>query len=92
MTWYTRYTFQMIEKMQRENIKSFQPKQRCVKDLYNHTHELMKRLVWSSRKSSFLTRCSLADIRFSSMQIVVQERQDPRSSDGDLSRQQIALF
>jgi cation diffusion facilitator CzcD-associated flavoprotein CzcO len=51
MTWYTRYTFQAIEKMQRENIKAFEPKQQRVKDLYNHTHELMKRLVWSARKT-----------------------------------------
>lgn len=48
LEWYTRYAFQMIEKMQTENIKSFEPKQGAIKDLYNHTHELMKRLVWSS--------------------------------------------
>jgi hypothetical protein len=52
MTWYTRYTFQAIEKMQRENIKAFEPKLQRVKDLYNHTHELMKRLVWSARKQT----------------------------------------
>lgn len=46
--WYTRYLFQMVEKMQRENIHSFSPLPGPVKDLYNHTHELMKRLVWSS--------------------------------------------
>ena len=40
--------FQMVEKMQTENIKSFEVKAGAVKDLYNHTHELMKRLVWSS--------------------------------------------
>ena len=34
--------------MQTENIKSFSVKAGAVKDLYNHTHELMKRLVWSS--------------------------------------------
>jgi hypothetical protein len=38
--------------MQRENIKAFEPKPQRVKDLYNHTHELMKRLVWSARKQS----------------------------------------
>ncbi|KAJ9644328.1 hypothetical protein H2204_001680 [Knufia peltigerae] len=48
LEWYTRYAFQMIEKFQRENIKSFEPKEKAIKDLYNHTHELMKRLVWSS--------------------------------------------
>ncbi|KAJ6143406.1 monooxygenase [Penicillium samsonianum] len=48
MEWYTRYIFQMIEKMQTENIKSFEVKEDAVKDLYDHTHELMKRLVWSS--------------------------------------------
>jgi hypothetical protein len=36
--------------MQKENIKSFEPKKEAVHDLYNHTHELMKRLVWSSGK------------------------------------------
>ena len=48
LEWYTRYLFQMVEKMQTENIKSFEVKAGAVKDLYNHTHELMKRLVWSS--------------------------------------------
>lgn len=38
----------MIEKMQTENIKSFEPKAGAIRDYYNHTHELMKRLVWSS--------------------------------------------
>lgn len=38
----------MITKYQRENLHSFSPQPRAVKDLYNHTHELMKRLVWSS--------------------------------------------
>lgn len=38
----------MIEKYQIENIKSFEPKPEAIRDLYNHTHELMKRLVWSS--------------------------------------------
>lgn len=48
LEWYTRYAFQIIQKVQRENIKSFEVKDEVVKDLYNHTHELMKRLVWSS--------------------------------------------
>ncbi|KAF9883658.1 hypothetical protein FE257_003092 [Aspergillus nanangensis] len=48
MEWMTRYAFQVIEKVQTENIKSFEPKRGAIKDLYNHTHELMKRLVWSS--------------------------------------------
>lgn len=56
MEWYTRYMFQAIEKMQTENIKSFEVKEGAVKDLYNHTHELMKRLAWSSRK--YLPTCS----------------------------------
>jgi len=38
----------MITKFQTENIKSFEPKRGAIKDLYSHTHELMKRLVWSS--------------------------------------------
>lgn len=48
----TRYSFQVIEKVQKENIKAFEPKKGAVKDLYNHTHELMKRLVWSARECS----------------------------------------
>ena len=48
LEWYTRYSFQWISKMQTENIASFEPKAGAVKDFYNHTHELMKRLVWSS--------------------------------------------
>jgi hypothetical protein len=38
----------MIEKMQTENIKAFEPKAEAAEDLFKHTHELMKRLVWSS--------------------------------------------
>lgn len=48
LEWHTRYMFQMIEKLQTENIKAFEPKPECIKELYNHTHELMKRLVWSA--------------------------------------------
>lgn len=48
LEWHTRYLFQLIDKMQRENIKSFTPKAECVQDFYQHTHTLMKRLVWSS--------------------------------------------
>lgn len=40
--------FQMTNKLQTENIKAYEPKPECVKQLYNHTHELMKRLVWSA--------------------------------------------
>lgn len=50
MEWYTRYIFQMIEKVQTDNIKSFEVKTDAVKELYNHTHELMKRLAWSARE------------------------------------------
>jgi hypothetical protein len=42
--------FQVIEKVQTENIKAFEPKSKAVREYYNHTHELMKRLAWSSRK------------------------------------------
>lgn len=52
MEWLIRYIFQIIEKVQKENIKSFEPKKDAIRDLYNHTHELMKRLVWSSGKLS----------------------------------------
>lgn len=48
LEWYTRYIFQVIEKIQTENIKSVEPKEEAIRDLYDHTHELMKRLVWSS--------------------------------------------
>jgi hypothetical protein len=45
--------FQMVNKLQTENIKAFEPKAACVKELHNHTHELMKRLVWSARCNSW---------------------------------------
>ncbi|KAH8897975.1 FAD/NAD(P)-binding domain-containing protein [Thozetella sp. PMI_491] len=48
LEWYTRYMFQVIEKFQKEDIKTFEPKAEAIRDLYNHTHELMKRLAWSS--------------------------------------------
>ncbi|KAI4601358.1 hypothetical protein KJ359_012550 [Pestalotiopsis sp. 9143b] len=48
MEWATRYIFQVIDKMQTENIKAIEPKSRAVREYYNHTHELMKRLAWSS--------------------------------------------
>jgi hypothetical protein len=48
LEWHTRYMFQMIEKMQTENIKAFEPKVEAAEELFKHTHELMKRLVWSS--------------------------------------------
>ena len=53
LEWYTRYMFQMIEKLQTENIKAYEPKQDAVRELQNHTHELMKRLAWSSACSSW---------------------------------------
>ena len=34
--------------MQREDIVSVEPKPEAIRDFYNHTHEMMKRLVWSS--------------------------------------------
>ncbi|KAF4463141.1 cyclohexanone monooxygenase [Fusarium albosuccineum] len=48
LEWHTRYLFQMIEKLQRENIKCFDPKPECIQEFSQHTHTLMKRLVWSS--------------------------------------------
>jgi hypothetical protein len=53
LEWYTRYMFQMIEKLQTENIKAYEPKKEVVRELHNHTHELMKRLAWSSACSSW---------------------------------------
>lgn len=38
----------MINKYQRDNMHSFEPSAEATKDFYNHTHELMKRLVWSA--------------------------------------------
>jgi hypothetical protein len=46
--WHTRYMFKMVNKLQRENIKSFEPKPEAMLDFYNYTHEMFKRLVWSS--------------------------------------------
>lgn len=51
--WHTRYMFQMINKLQRENIRAFDPKKECIREMYNHTHELMKRLTWSAACSSW---------------------------------------
>ncbi|KAJ9614291.1 hypothetical protein H2200_002427 [Cladophialophora chaetospira] len=48
LEWYTRYAFEVIEKVQREGIKSFEPKISVIKEHYNYTHEFMKRMVWSS--------------------------------------------
>lgn len=45
--------FDMVVKLQQENIKCFDPKAEAVREFYNHTHELMKRLVWSSACSSW---------------------------------------
>lgn len=53
MEWATRYIFQVIDKMQTENIKAIEPKSEAVQEYYNHTHELMKRLAWSSREFLF---------------------------------------
>jgi hypothetical protein len=48
--------FHMINKLQTENIKAFEPKAKCVQDYYNHTHELMKRLAWSAACSSWFKK------------------------------------
>ncbi|KAH6664823.1 cyclohexanone monooxygenase [Halenospora varia] len=53
LEWHTRYLFQMVHKLQRENIKAYSPKLSATNELFNHTHELMKRLVWSSACSSW---------------------------------------
>jgi hypothetical protein len=39
--------------MQREGIKAIEPKKEVIAELYDHTHELFKRLVWSSACSSW---------------------------------------
>lgn len=48
LEWHTRYLFKMINKLQRENIKCFDPKPECVEEFAQYTHTMMKRLVWSS--------------------------------------------
>ncbi|KAM0431515.1 hypothetical protein ACHAPT_005493 [Fusarium lateritium] len=48
LEWHTRYLFRMINKLQRENIKSFDPKPECIEEFSQHTHTIMKRLVWSA--------------------------------------------
>jgi hypothetical protein len=53
LEWYTRYMFQMVDKLQTENIKAYEPKKEAVHELQNHTHELMKQLAWSSACSSW---------------------------------------
>lgn len=91
--WYTRYIFQVIEKIQTENIKAVEPKKEAIRDLYNHTHELMKRLVWSSacRKcpchTSWTRSLTVAFIRK-----LVQERQDTWPGNGDIPGQSTAFL
>ncbi|PKY06945.1 FAD/NAD(P)-binding domain-containing protein [Aspergillus campestris IBT 28561] len=46
--WNTRYMFKMIDKMQKEGIKAYNPKAEAQRDFFNHTHEMMKRTAWSS--------------------------------------------
>ncbi|KAF4626164.1 hypothetical protein G7Y89_g11997 [Cudoniella acicularis] len=53
LEWHTRYLFLMTNKLQKENIKSFSPKASATEELFAHTHELMKRLVWSSACNSW---------------------------------------
>lgn len=48
LEWHTRYLFAMITKLQSENIKAFDPKPECILEFSQHTHTLMKRLVWSA--------------------------------------------
>jgi hypothetical protein len=38
----------MLQKFQRENIKSFSPSPAATAEFQAYTHSLMKRLVWSS--------------------------------------------
>ncbi len=65
----------MIEKLQADHIKSFEPKEEAIKDLYNHTHELMKRLAWSSRKSTHIADYCQHEVNTNSrrLPLVVQE-------------------
>jgi hypothetical protein len=53
LEWHTRYLFMCINKLQTENIKSMSPKPALIDQLQNHTHELMKRLVWSAACNSW---------------------------------------
>jgi len=47
------YVFQAIEKMQREGIKSFDPKQEAVDDFIEHKDAVMEDTVWKSNCSSW---------------------------------------
>lgn len=103
MEWATRYIFQVIDKMQTENIKAIEPKSRAVREYYNHTHELMKRLAWSSREFCFYCASSKRMMKsrpssslsltnsLHSLSVVVQKRQGPRARDGHLPRLEAAL-
>ena len=92
MDWYTRYIFQMINKVQTDNIKAFEIKEEAVKDLYDHTHELMKRLAWSSRRVPSHVPGSEAILTLHSMPLMVQKRQDPWPSHSHLSWLSATLF
>lgn len=46
LKWLVRHVFEVIEKMQTENIRAVKPKEEAVRDFYLHTHEMMKRLVF----------------------------------------------
>lgn len=101
LEWYTRYVFQMIDKFQSEGIRTFEVKGSVIKDHYNYTHELMKRMVWSSGKPTCLRILAVLDaiivltLRFvphRSMSLLVQKWQSPRARNSDLSRESAALF
>lgn len=48
LEWYIRYAFLMIKKVQTENSNSFEARKDAIRDHFNYTHELMKRMHWSS--------------------------------------------
>lgn len=48
LEWYTQYMFQMINRLQTESIKAYEPRKPAVCELQNHPHELIKRLAWPS--------------------------------------------
>ncbi|KAI3573497.1 hypothetical protein IWW34DRAFT_837550 [Fusarium oxysporum f. sp. albedinis] len=54
LEWHLRYSIKVIQKLQRENIKAIAPQHQAADDYFQHTHEMMKRLVFSSPCSSWL--------------------------------------
>ena len=57
--WHANYIIKMIRKMQKEAIRSYDPKIEAVRDQWVHTQELMKRLIWSGACPSWFKNGNL---------------------------------